>query len=779
MALSSAAHSDKDPALVIQKYIKEFLDLAFRRKWLILSCVILGTAIGVALAWLKVDIYRSETVILVEQQKIPEKYVPSVVGGSMAERVSTMTQQVLSRTNLQKVIDEFHLFAEEIRSQGYDVVIEGLKKNIKIETKGSGGQIEAFTISFAHRDPMMAMKVTSRLASQYIDENIKIREQFIEGATEFLDEELAKAKEGLDQKEKELADYKLKYLGELPKQLELNLRTLDRLQDEKTRIQEAMNSIYARLEALEKTIREYEANPGLTTDTQGPIHQGSADPLILRSQELKRELAKLSSEYTDSYPDVIHLKMQIRDVESELANRHSEGGQVPADPYLAELTNTRKELNFQLAAMKSQLTTVSNNMKELERRIERTPHHEQEFLALERDYDNMQKHYQQVHANRTSAGISENLDKRQKGERFRILDPANLPTKPEGMRRELIAGGGVGFGIGLGFGLAFLLDVLWPTFRRSEDAEIYLGLATLATIPSFTMAYGKSMKMVPSELEAQNGANGKHLPSSQANDSLLNMNRPQVVEAEGGGRSSGSPWRSSREAISPQVNLVTKWRPQSIVAEQYRVGATRLDFLLSSAAHQVVLITSAMKGEGKTSTSANFAYTLARDLDEPTLVIDCDFKCSNLHNIFGLSREPGIADFFAGVEPLEACLQHVPGMPLSCLAVGNVSRYPIPFSKLSQLSTILEQVKSRYRFIILDGPPVLPLADVNVLTELAHIVLMVVRSGAAPKDVVHKALAMIHHTGPIRLVLTDAWTQGVPYYARKGYLTPYSLSSPS
>ena len=225
MAGTFAAHTDKDPTLVIQQYLKDFWDLTVRRKWLILSIVLLGIAVGGVQAWLKVDIYRSETVILIEQQKIPEKYVSSVVGGSMAERVSTMTQQVLSRTNLQKVIDEFHLHTETIHAQGYEMVIKGLRKNITIQTKGSGGRIEAFTISFAHRDPMMAMKVTARLASQYIDENIKLREQFIEGATEFLDEELGIAKEGLDQKEKELAEFKLKYLGELPKQLDMNLRT--------------------------------------------------------------------------------------------------------------------------------------------------------------------------------------------------------------------------------------------------------------------------------------------------------------------------------------------------------------------------------------------------------------------------------------------------------------------------------------------------------------------------------------------------------------------------
>lgn len=800
MAGTFAAHTDKDPALVIQKYLKEFLDLVVRRKWLILSFVLLGIAIGVILAWLKVDMYRSETVILVEQQTIPEKYVPSVVGGSLAQRVSTSTQQVLSRTNLQKALDEFHLFTDAINSNGYEVVIEGLRKNITIQTKGDSGRIEAFTISFAHRDPMVAMKVTAWLASQYIDQNIKVREQFIEGATEFLDEELAKAKIGLDQKEKVLSEYKLKYLGELPGQLELNLRTLEQLQLEKKEIRASLDSTNSRLDRLQKSIHDYEAMSGALMEFENvPFNKkvegvSSSDPLVTRIAELKIELTKLSGEYTAEYPDVISLNTQIRNLENALKQRADESLKESSiqknesldieqnkpifDSYLNELNNTREELKSQLGALRDRLLKISEDMKIYKRRIERTPQHEQEFLGLERDYENMQKHYQQLHESRISARISENLDKRQKGERFRILDPANLPTKPEGAPRELIAVGGVGVGTGLGFGLAFLLDVLWPTFRRSEDAEVSLGVATLATIPSFTMAYGKSMKMLTSELESQSGSNGQHLAMSQSGNSLLKRNRPEAGGAEGADGYSGSRRRISREAIPPQMNLVTKWRPQSIVAEQYRVAATRLDLLDPSASHQVVLITSATKGEGKTSTSANIAYTLARDLDEATLVIDCDFKCPNLSNILGLSQEPGLAEYFAGVEPLEACLQHMPDMPLWCMAVGNASRYPVQFSKLQHLSTILEQMKSRYRFIILDGPPVLPLADVNILSELSHIVLMVVRSGSTPRDVVQKAFEMIHHTGPRRLVLTDAWTQGVPYYAREGYLIPYSLSSP-
>lgn len=798
MAGTPTAHTNTDPALVIQQYFKEFLDLAVRRKWVILSFVLLGITVGGILAWLKVELYRSETVILIEQQKIPEKYVPSVVGGSTAERVSTMTQLVLSRTNLQKIVDEFHLYPNAIKDKGYEEVIVGLRKNIQIQTKG-GGEVEAFTISFAHADPMMAMRVTAKLASQYIDENIKIREQFIEGAMEFLDQELMIAKAGLDQREKELSEYRMKYLGELPGQLDVNLRTLDRLQLEKIQVQESINSLNPRLDLLQKSIHDYESMGGAKFENV-PLNVEDRFPpnsLEKRIEELKKELTNMLGEYTAEYPDVISLKTQIKNLEKKEAKRRSEESNLkeslaqkneslgfkkekPAfDPYLNELKSSHEELKIQMNTLHARLKKISEDMKIHESRIEGTPHHEQELLALERDYDNMQKHYQRLHENRINAKISENLDKRQKGERFRILDPAHLPTKPEGFPRELIAIGGVGVGAGLGFGLAFLLDVLWPTFRRSEDAEVLLGLPTLATIPSFTVAYGKPLKMVAAEPAFKIGANGKHMAFSQYTDSLMKSKGSNTVGAEGAGQFSEFHRKIPSDAFSPQLNLVTKWRPQSIVAEQYRIAATRLDLLDASMSHQVVLITSAMQGEGKTSTSANIGYTLARDLEEPTLVIDCDFKCPNLPNILGLSPEPGLAEYFAGVEPLDACLQRMPDIPLWCLSVGNASRYPVSFSKLQNISTILEQMKTRYRFIILDGPPVLPLADVNILSELAHIVLMVVRSGVTPKDAVQKALEMVHQTRTMRLVLTDAWTQGVPYYVRKIYPTSYSLDSKS
>jgi Mrp family chromosome partitioning ATPase len=176
-----------------------------------------------------------------------------------------------------------------------------------------------------------------------------------------------------------------------------------------------------------------------------------------------------------------------------------------------------------------------------------------------------------------------------------------------------------------------------------------------------------------------------------------------------------------------------------------------------------------MKGEGKTSTATNLAYTLARDLDEPILLIDCDFKCPNLHNVLAIDSYPGVADYLAGQVSLESCFQQYHELPLWCLPVGDIKTCPVFLSKLRYLSTLIESIRSRYRFIILDGPPIFPLADINVLSGLADIILMVVRSGVTPQDVVQKATEMLHTPSTMRIILTDAWPQGVPQYVGHRY----------
>ena len=801
METGNLKQSGSDGGLMIQAYVQDLLDIAIRRKWLIMSIVVLCVSAAGAFAWLKPEIYRSSTVILVEHQKIPENFVRAMVTDRVAERVSTITQQVLSRTSLQRVIEELNLYPESIKKKGYDPVIAGMRKNVKLQTKGSGGRLESFTISFSHADPMTAMKVTAKIASQYIDENLKIREQFVEGASEFLEQELAIARQELDEKEKVLSEFKLKHLGELPGQLNTNLRSLDRLQEEKVSIQESVNSLSARVELIQKSIHDYEAMAGAlselpsfeggqVTTIEGPV---VVDPMVRQLAKLQDELAQMLVEYTDSYPDVVTLKSHIKRLEEKISDNQTvrQSGEeledeavvsedllgeelsalsVPTsnfDPYLQDLMNTLSEVKAQIVSLKERRQRVIAQMADYQQKIDATPTREQELLILERDYANMQENYQRLHEKQLNSRISENLEKRQKAERFRILDPANLPSLPEGPPRYLIVIAGFIAGCGLGYGLAFALEQWKPTFRRSEDAEISLGLPILATIPSFQMAYGKSFKSLPdSSSPYRNGHQSSGAPKSN-----------YLIPGDGVKQHTDKSHRHAKNGFPRDLGLVAKWRPGSIVAEQYRVAATRLNLLNTHQEEStVVLVTSAMKAEGKTSTVANLAYTLAHDLDEPTLVIDCDFKCPAIHEIMSLPNdEPGLAEYLQGEEPLEACLHKLVDNPLWVLPVGDIAENPVPLSKFSQLPAVIDALKPRFRYILIDAPPILPLADINVLTGLAEVLLFVVRSGSTPKDVVLKATDMLNTNSQTRIILTDAWSQGMPYYVRQGYEVPYAI----
>ena len=761
----------------LQGKVKDYVDIAIRRKWLILSIVMISVGVAGTIAWLKKDVYRSSTVILVEQQTIPEKYVSSVVD-DVASRVSTITQQVLSRTSLVKVIDEFGLFPDLIQEEGYESAILAMRENIQVETKGRS-RIEAFTISFEHEDPTTAMKVTSRLASQYIEENLKLREQFVEGASDFLETELRAAREELESKERALSKFKNQYMGELPSQLKTNMSTLDRMQKERDATQESMNATTSRLMLVEQAIREYEASGAISADAKVQLSQlgGEAKPTgrvtpdaqVALLKKLEQELVQLTAEYTDAYPDVIAVKQQIALLKAELAGK-LDAAEDPAsdpeaievfDPYLKGLIKDRDELKLQIAAQNARLATLAKAMEKLQGQVDRTPAREQEMLALERDYANMQANYQNILEKRLNARIAENLEKRQKGERFRILDPANLPTTPEGPDRYIIVLAGFVIGLGLGYGLAFVIEQWNPTFRRSEEAEVSLGFPILATIPSFQAAYGKSSDGLL--LGGPFGASDDDVSDGEDADGNF-ISRV----------SSAGKWRPG---LTPDSSLVSRWRPNSIVAEQYRVAATRLVLMNDDRVNTVVLATSAMKGEGKTSSVVNLGYTLARDLEKQVLLIGCDFKAPRLHEAVGMPAAPGLADYFHGNVGMENCIYRMDDVPMWVLPAGAVEDHAVSLSRLPQLASLIESLRSRFDYILLDAPPILPLADMNVLAGLADVLVLVVRAGVTPQEIVVKAMDMLRPTVQARILLTDASSHGMPYFMpQEVYGAPYTTA---
>src|SRR5690349_306180 len=197
--------------------IREYWAIIVRRKLVVVGVVVVCLLLAGILCVVLPKSYRSSTLILIENAKIPEDYVKGLVGASVEERLTMLQQQVLSRTLLGQVVEEFNLYDGNSGPEGLDRVIEGLKKEIKVDTVGTvtnrGKTVEAFTVSFAHESPVTAMKVTAKIASLYIEENLKVREQMVTGVSAFLEQELNSAKATLEAQEQAIGKFKTKHIG--------------------------------------------------------------------------------------------------------------------------------------------------------------------------------------------------------------------------------------------------------------------------------------------------------------------------------------------------------------------------------------------------------------------------------------------------------------------------------------------------------------------------------------------------------------------------------------
>lgn len=756
--------------------VTDFLNVAIRRKWLILVCVLVAAvgAWGVCLVWPKS--YRSTTTIFVESQKIPETYVKGVVSGTIQERLVSVRQILLSRQLLKQVAQDSGMIAPESDQKIADGIVAKMTKAIVIDIPK---EQTAFQLSFTHSNPQIARAVTARLAGLVVEENIKRREQLVEGATEFLHQELRLAKEELEGKEKAISEFKRQHMGELPQQVEANLRALDRLQSEMSTTAETINGLNSRLDGVEKAIREYQAgdiNTSLPLTTQRKI-----DPRVERLHDLEQRLAALSAEYKDSYPDIVHLKEEIRKLRAAPSvaqdspeHETSSGVKKTADPYLTELVRQRNEIKNELAVLKQKQTRIAAQIVEYEGRVERTPSREQQLMILVRDYENLQKNYQSLLDKKLSASISENLERRQKGEQFRIIDPANLPLVPETPNELLIMLAGLAMGCGLGYGAAFWLEYGRGFVRTPDDAESIAGFPLLATIPDFATAYKKGFPRVQPTSPERGYFSGvkSRFPQLSASREMASGSRGTnggALSVLSGEYPYDTPKKEEIGNLRLELNLVAKWRPYSLVAEQYRVAATKLVMSSSDLKSAVIVVTSAIKGEGKSSSVSNLGYVLAADLGKRTLLIDCDFKHPSLHLYCGLSSSPGLIEVLSGKCAVSEALQRVGDAGPWILPSGSRERAMVELAQIPKLKTVIAELRDRFDYILLDAPPILPLADMNLLSALADFVVFVVRVDVTQKSAVETAVKSLGSPERAGVIVTGYSAINVPKYMQDYY----------
>jgi len=485
--------------------IHDYLEIVFRRKWHIIFPLVFSVLISFGVYKYLPKAYRATTLILVQAQSIPENFVRSTITDSVVNRLNTISQEILSRTRLEKVIQEFNLYADLQNKVPMEVVIEKMRKGIevKVQEERNERRQNSFTISFEGGEPRTVMMVTNKLASLFIDENLKLRELQAEETSDFMSKELLKTEDQLKRKEQDVRAFRERNMGQLPQQIEANLRILEQLQQqlrmasEKIRAAEDRSMIFqGQIEQMKRLERRKDS----VSSQEDPIGERfSEDPLVNQWYLLQRELAIAQTKLKETHPDMIDLKKKIAALESQLegrSNAHREGeGTVARNlpPPALHPGNERLYAQFkeqysssllEAKRLKEEEKSLKEQMSLYQRRIEETPKREQELVLLTRDYDQLKSSYQSLLDKKMQAQMAENLERRQKGMQFKILDPAVLPEKPVKPDRNKILLIGAFIGLVMGLGLTWFRESSDQSFRTVADLEDYLAIPVLARVPN-------------------------------------------------------------------------------------------------------------------------------------------------------------------------------------------------------------------------------------------------------------------------------------------------------
>ena len=473
---------------------------AFRRRfWYIVMPFFLVSLAAVIYCIKAPKIYTSTALVLIQPQEVPADYIKSTVTTDVQARLSSINEQVMSRSKLEEVINKYNLYPEIRADSSMYVAVERMRKDIGLDVRdskegrrGYGGP-SAFQVSFEGRDPDKTRDVTQAIANLFIDYNFKLRAEQAAGTTRFLDRELERMKDELRQKEELVRQFKEQNMGLLPEQMQNNYNILNQLQQHLDSVSDALQKTEDRKIILQTQLSKLET---LATEPR-PVGGGGEKHLTL--EELREQLEALKYRYSERHPDVIRLKAAIEKTEKDQQTGSADSGPEKTD-ISAGSSETQRLMRMQREDLLVQLKMIDKDIRSLQeekaqtnkrieayrQRIESGPKIEQMFVDLRRDYTRANENYQSLLQKKLQAELAENLERTQKGEQFRILDQANLPEQPSKPKIQKILGLGFMLALGCGLGSAFLREYLDQTFWSRKEVESILELPVLVSIPIIT-----------------------------------------------------------------------------------------------------------------------------------------------------------------------------------------------------------------------------------------------------------------------------------------------------
>ena len=461
-----------------------------QRRWIILIPFALGVAAAPLLARYAPERYRSEALLLVIPQQVPNDYVTPTMTQPIEERLPAITDQILSRSRLEQIIQQMDLYQAERSRQVMEDVVQRMR--LDVTTSAVRRDANSFRVSYVSDDAEKARKVTERLASLYIEQNLKDRENQADSTSQFLATQLEEAKTRLIEQEKRLEEYRKSHAGQLPSQLQGNLQAMQTASLQLQSLNESTNRAQERRLLIERQIADTGAVPvpaaALPTEA---APEGTAQLLEMA----RSRLTLFQQRYTPEHPEVVSLQRTIAELVLKLESEKPVGVPVEQKPTVtaAEAAQQKRILDFQaelavidhqLAANRAEAARLNQVIAQYQAKVDVVPTRESELVELTRDYATMQAAYTNLLVKREDAMLAANLERRQIGEQFRLLDTASLPGRPYNQAQRFgVMASGAAAGLAIGFLIIGLLEYRDSSFRSEEEVLRALSVPVLALIP--------------------------------------------------------------------------------------------------------------------------------------------------------------------------------------------------------------------------------------------------------------------------------------------------------
>jgi capsular exopolysaccharide synthesis family protein len=563
-------------------------------------------------------------------------------------------------------------------------------------------------VSFESNDRNLAAQVVNTLASTYIQQNLESRWQASQKASEWLSQQLMGMKSKLEKSEDDLQQY-ARDNGLLF--LETDKGTSENIVTQRLRqLQEELTK--AQADRYEKQSLYFLVQQGDFSSLPGIFNNKLMQDLTEKSAELQRERSRLSSIFNPDYPQVKEIQNQIDEAQSDLSSERERAAKAITNDYRA----TVERENMLQQAFKDQ-------QHDADLIAEKSV----QYNILKRETDTNKQLYVGLLEKLKETGVSTSM----KAANIRVIDPAYPPKKPDSPRVPLNLSLAMLLGLSLGIGAAFLQEHLDNSFKTAGEIERFLQLPALASVPA---------------VQAATNGNGHSLYA-----------RARHIAGE-----------KYPAAIVPSWNRIEGNGQNTALAEAFH--ELRTSVLLSTAKRppKTLLVTSAKGGEGKTTVAANLAVSLAQ-LGEKVLLIDADLRRPSLHNFFGVSNTSGLVNFLTGNPDWRSLLSHPAPIGLSVLPSGPIPPNPADLLSSEYMPALIREASKEYKFIVLDSPPLLNLADSRILATLVDGVILVVGGGITPRELVHRAYASAVDAGSHVLGATINFADTRSDYYSYGY----------